>query len=163
MKLFYYIKLDKNYKKSLLYHDVKNLGIGGVGMFLFSTFVLAGSWRVMDNLAVFNIYVICCLIATSLYFWPLLQIRENLANVSIFKKYKSMPIDKKLFIRAKLLLLIRFSICFYIPLQIMHFIGLQRTDTPSLSLIGFWPLGATFLSIVAQYLYMRLRARDFME
>lgn len=155
--------MDKNYKKSLEYYDTKNLGIGGVGMFLFCTFVLAGSWRTMDNIIVLNIYIICCIIASSFYFWPLIQVRENLLIVSIFKKYKSMPIDKKLFVRAKLILLIRFSICFYIPLQMMHFIGLMRTETPYLSIIGFWPLGATLISICVQYLYMRFLSRDFRE
>ena len=155
--------MDKYYKKSLEHYDTKNLGIGGVGMFLFCTFVLAGSWRVMDHIAIFNIYVICCMIASSLYFWPLIQVRENLLIVSIFKKYKNIPIDKKLFARAKLIRLIRFSICFYIPFQMMHFIGLLRTDTSSLSIIGFWPLGATLISIGVQYLYMRFMSRNFME
>jgi len=163
MKLLYYLKRDKSYKKNLEYYDTKNLGIGGVGMFLFCTFVLAGSWRMMDHIVVFNIYVICCLIASSLYFWPLIQVRENLLIVSVFKKYKNIPIDKKLFARAKLILLIRFSICFYIPIQIIHFIGLMRTDTSSLSITGFWPLGATLISIGVQCLYMRFMSRNFIE
>jgi Na+/melibiose symporter-like transporter len=154
--------MDKSYKKNLEYYDTKNLGIGGVVMFLFCTFVLAGSFGEMDHIAIFNIYVICCLIASSLYFWPLIQVRENLLIVSIFKKYKNMPIDKKLFARAKLILLIRFSICFYIPIQIIHFIGLSRTDTSYLSFTGFWPLGATLISIVVQYLYMRFMSRNYM-
>lgn len=163
MKLSYYVKMDKYYKKSLEYYDVKNLGIGCVGMFLFCTFFIAAAWRKMDHIIVLNIYVICCLIASSFYFWPLVQVRENLFIVSIFKKYKNAPIDKKLFRRAKLILLIRYSICFYIPIQIIHYIGLMRTDTPQLSIIGFWPVIASLISIIVQYLYMRILSRDFME
>lgn len=163
MKLNYYIKLDKGYKKSLEYYYTKNLGIGAVGMFLFCTFVIAGAWGKMDHIVIFNIYVICFMIASSFYFWPLIQVRENLLIISVFKKFRNIPVNKRLFMRSKLILLIRFSVCFYIPVQIMHFIGLLRTDTSYLSIIGFWPLGAMLIVACVQYLYMRFRARDFME
>lgn len=160
MNLRTYIKMDKNYKKSLEYYYTKNLGIGAVGMFLFSVFVVAGGLGMMDRAFVFNIYIISFLIATSLYFWPLIQVRENIYVTSLFKKFRNAPVDKKLFVRAKLILLIRFSVLFYIPVQIMHFIGLNRTNTPHLSINGFRPLAAMFISVIFQYIYMKLRARD---
>lgn len=159
MKLSAYIKMDKKFKKGMEYYDTKNLGIAAVGMFLFSTFVLASGFGAMDHIIVFNIYIICFLVASSLYFWPLIHVREKHGIVSIFTKYRSIPINKKTFIRAKVLVLIRFSIFFCIPIQIMHFIGLKRTNTPTMSIIGFWPLLATVISIVIQYLYMRFQAR----
>lgn len=161
MNLWGYIKFDINYKKSLKYYYPKNLGIGAVGMFLFSTFVIAGGLRLMDHIAVLCIYLICFLIATSLYFWPLIQVGESFYVVSIFNKFKNAPINKKLFIRSKIFLLTRFSVLLYIPVQAMHFIGLKRTQTPQISLVGFWPLGSMILTVVVQYLYMRMRARDF--
>lgn len=159
MRLSGYIKADKDFKKGMEHYDTKNLGIAAVGMFLFCTFVLAGSSGVMDHIAVFNIYIICFLVASSIYIWPLIHVREKDGIISIFKKYRSIPINKKIFIRAKGILLIRFSILFYIPIQIMHFIGLMRTNTPAISFIGFWPLVATVISICIQYLYMRFQAR----
>jgi hypothetical protein len=161
MNLRGYINLDKKYKKSLNYYYTKNLGIGAVGMFLFCTFVIAAGLRLMDHIVVFNIYLICFLIATSLYFWPLVQVRENIFVVSIFKKFRNAPINKKLFIRAKLILLNRFAVLFYVPVQVMHIIGLKRTETPHLSLVAFWPMSSMIFSIVFQYIYMRFRARDF--
>jgi len=130
---------------------------------LFSVFVVAGGLKLMDRFFVFNIYIICFLTATSLYFWPLIQIRENIFIVSIFKKFKNAPIDKRLFVRSKLVMLMRFSILFYIPVQIMHFIGLNRTKTPQLSVTGFWPLIAMILTFIFQYGYMKFRARDLYD
>lgn len=163
MKLRTYIKLDRNYKKSLEYYYTKNLGIWAVGMFLFSVFVVAGALGLMDRTFVFHIYIICFLTATSLYFWPLIQVREGNFIVSVFRKFRSVPVDIKLLIRAKFILLIRFSALFYIPVQILHFICLKRTDTPCLSITGFWPLAAMLISVIFQYVYMRLRARDLRE
>jgi len=139
MDLRTYIKLDKYYKKSLESYYPRNLCIGAVGMFLFCVFVVAGAFGMMDRIYVFYIYAICFLAATSLYFWPLIEVRENIFTVSLFKKFRNAPVNKKLFARAKLILLIRFSVLFYLPVQIMHFVGLNRTDTPQLSITGFWP------------------------
>lgn len=159
MKLSGYIKMDKDFKKGMEYYDTKNLGIAAVGMFLFCTFVLAGSFNIMDHIVVLNIYIICFLVASSLYIWPLVHVREKDGIISIFKKYRSIPINKRMFIRAKVILLVRFSIIFYLPIQVMHFIGLMRTNTPEMSIVGFWPLVATVVSICVQYLYMRFQAR----
>jgi|GEM_PF-1364925 len=163
MDLRTYIKLDKEYKKSLESYYPRNLCIGAVGMFLFCMFVVAGAFGLMDRTFVFNIYIICFIIATSLYFWPLIQVRENFFTVSIFRKFRNAPINKKLFIRAKLILMIRFSVLFYIPVQILHFIGLNRTDTSCLSITGFWPLCAMVTAVAFQLLYMKIRVRELMN
>lgn len=160
MKLRDYMKLDNNYKKSREYYYPQNLGIGAIGMLLFCVFAVAGAFGMMDRVFVFSIYVLCFMAATSLYFWPLIQVRENNIEVSIIKKFRNIPINRSLFVKAKLILLIRFSVLFYVPVQIMHFIGLSRTDTPRLSATGFWPLAAMLISLLFQYLYMRFRARD---
>lgn len=163
MNLRAYIKLDQSYKKSLEYYYTKNLGIGIVGMFLFCFFVIVGAFKMIDRLFVFNVYLICFLIATSMYFWPLIQVRENFFIASIFSKFSNIPINKSLFIRSKLLLLIRFAVLFYIPVQLVHFICLKITDTPLISITGLWPLAAMLLSLAFQYIYMKIRARDLKE
>jgi len=160
MNLRTYMKLDINYKKGLENYYIRNMLIAAVGLFLFCFFIIAGAFGMMDKLYVFNIYLLCFLSATSLYFWPLIQVRENFYIASIFKKFRNAPINKRLFIRAKLLLLIRFSVLLYIPVQIAHFIGLKSTETSQLSITGFWPLAALLVSLLFQYLYMRFRARD---
>lgn len=163
MKFSQYIKTDKAYKKSIvIIHDVKNLCIGGVGMFLFCTFIIAAGLSVMDHMGVLYIYLICSFVASSLYFWPLIHVKEGSIVVSIFKKFQSIPIDKRTFINAKLFLLMRFSFIFYIPMQIMHFVGLMRTDTYYISVTGFWPLIATVISVGVQYIYMKFQSRNFM-
>ena len=161
MNLQGYIKLDKNYIRSLRYYYSRNLGIGAVGMFLFCTFVIAGGLKMMDNIVVLYIYLICFFVASSLYFWPLIQVKENASVASIFNKFRNIPVNKKLFIRAKFFLLARFAVLFYIPVQIMHFIGLNRTVTPIISITGIWPLGALILTVIIQYTLLILRARDF--
>jgi len=163
MNLRNYIKLDKDYKKNLEYYYPRNLCIGAVAMFLFCVFVIAGALKMMDKSFVFHIYIVSFLVATSLYFWPFIQVRENFLTVSIFKKFNNVPINKKLFIRAKFVLLIRFSVLFYIPVQVMHFIGLKRTETPFLSITGFWPLAAMLIGFIFQYICMKIRIRDFNE
>ena len=163
MRFSQYVKLDKAYKKSrIVAYDLKNLGIAAVGFFIFCNFVVAGGLGERDHIFVFNIYVISCLIASSLYIWPLIHVKEGGIAVSIFKKFQNIPINKNYFINAKLFVLIRFSILFYIPMQIMHFIGLNRTKTDHLSITGFWPLLASIISICVQYIYMRFQSRDFM-
>lgn len=162
MRLSKYISLDRNYRKSLINTDIKNLGIGCVGMFLFSSFLLNWSFHSMDHMAVFSIYLVCFTVAEAFYIVPLILVYEG-GYISVFQKYKNIPIDKRLFFRSKLILLTRFSLFFCIPVQLFHLWGLNRTDTPYLSIIGFWPVIAMALTLLAQYIYIRILARNFME
>lgn len=162
MRLSKYITLDKNYKYSLINSDIRNLGIGCVAMVLFCNFVLNWALRTMDQNIIFGVYLICFTIAEAFYIYPLVMVYEE-GYVPIFYKYKNMPIDKHLFFRSKLFLLTRFSILFCIPVQLLHFWGLDRTDTPYISLIGFWPLLALVLTLFAQYIYLRILARNFLD
>ena len=162
MRLSKYISLDKNYKSSLINAEIRSLGIGCVGMFLFCSFVMNWAFCSMDSWIIFGIYLTCFTIAEALYIYPLVTVYEE-GYVSIFHKYKNMPIDKHLFFRSKLLLLARFSILFYIPVQLLHFWGLDRTDTPNISIIGFWPVLALILTLFLQYIYLRILARNFVE
>lgn len=93
------MKLDNNYKKSREYYYPQNLGIGAIGMLLFCVFAVAGAFGMMDRVFVFSIYVICFMTATSLYFWPLIQVRENNIEVSIIKKFRNIPINRSLFVK----------------------------------------------------------------
>ena len=162
MKLSQYITLDKDYKSGLVNTDIRNLGIGCVGMFLFCSFVLNWAFHSMDNIIILGIYLACFTIAEVFYIYPLVMVYEG-GYVPIFRKYKNMPINKHLFFRSKLVLLTRFSILFCIPVQLLHFWGLERTQTPTISFIGFWPVLALFLTLFAQYIYLRIIARNFVE
>ncbi|MGB4659084.1 MAG: hypothetical protein WBI07_07890 [Mobilitalea sp.] len=162
MRLSKYIALDKKYKSSLINTDIRNLGIGCVGMVLFCSFVLNWALHSMDHLIIFGVYLTCFTLAEAFYIYPLVMVYEE-GYVPVFRKYKNLPIDKHLFFRSKFLLLIRFSILFYLPVQLLHFWGLERTNTPYISLTGFWPISAMALTLFVQYIYIRILARDFMN
>lgn len=162
MRLSKYIALDKKYKSGLIYTSVRDLGIGCIGMVLFCSFVLSWALHTMDHMIIFFVYLACFTIAEAFYLYPLVMVYEG-GYVSIFHKYKNIPIDKHLFFRSKFILLLRFSILFYIPVQLLHFWGLDRTDTPDFSLIGFWPVLALVLTLFAQYIYLRILAREFVN
>ncbi len=157
-----YIRLDRNYRKSLVNTDIRNLGIGVVGMILFSSFTLNWALRTMDHPAVFILYLICFSVAQFFYIRPLIMVYEG-GYVSVFKKYKNVPINKRLFLRSKLLLLTRFSVFFCLPVQLFHFWGLNRTDTPHLGIVGFWPLTSMLITLFVQFIFISILARDFQK
>lgn len=154
-----YIRMDRTYRRNLTNIDVRNLAIGGIGMFLFSSFVLNWGLRTMDRIAIFFIYLVCFTLAQYFYIYPLIMVFEG-GYVSIFKKFKNIPINKRLFVNSKLILLTKFSIYYCLPVQLLHFWGLERTDTPSMSIIGFWPVIAMILTLCVQCIYIRILARD---
>lgn len=162
MKLTKYIRMDKVFRNSLLNTDIRNLGIGIVGLVLFSSFILNWGLCSMDHMAVFIVYLICFSIAQTLYIYPLVMVYEG-GYVSVFRKYKNIPINKRLFVDSKLILLTRFSIFFSIPVQLLHFWGLERTDTPMLGMIGLWPMIALTITLLLQIVFIRILARDFWE
>lgn len=160
MKLTKYIRMDKAYRNRLLNTDIRNLGIGAVGMFLFSSFVLNWGLCSMDHIVVLYIYLICFTIAQTLYIHPLIMVYEG-GYVSVFRKYKNIPINKRLFVDSKLILLTRFAIFFSIPVQLLHFWGLERTDTPMLGIIGLWPMVALIVTLFIQIIFIKILARSF--
>lgn len=160
MKLSEYIRLDHNYKYSLINTDIRSLGIGCVGMAVFCGSILNWGFRTTDHISVLIFYMICFSVAQAFFIYPLVMVFEE-GYTSIFKKFKNIPINKRLFFRSKLLLLTRFTILFCIPVQLFHFWGLTRTNTSYLSITGFWPVLVMLVSLLAQYFYLRLLTRKF--
>ncbi len=159
MKISVYLQLDKLHRKKLLTTDIRNLGIGVVGLILFSGFILNLGLCTIDKSPVFVFYLTCFIVAQSFYISPLITVYEE-RYVSIFKKYKNVPIDKHLFLQSKYILLTKFSLLFVLPVQLLHFAGLVRTDTALISVTGFWPILAMAASLLVQLVFVRIMARE---
>ncbi len=159
MKQSVYLQLDKLHRKKLISTDIRNLGIGIVGLVLFSGFILNLGLCTMDHLPVFSFYAVCFLVAQSFYISPLIMVYEE-GYVSIFKKYKNVPINKHLFLQSKFILLMKFSVLFFLPVQLLHFAGLTRTSTPLISITGFWPAFAMAGAVFLQLIFIRIMARE---
>lgn len=162
MRLSDYIRLDKNFKYKLINTDLRSLGIGCVGMAIFCCFLINWSWRTIDHAGVFYFYLICFAIAELLYIYPLVLVYED-GYIPIFQKYKNIPINKRLFFYSKLLLLVRFSLLFCIPVQLFHLWGISRTSTPYLSMIGFWPVLSMLITLLVLYICLRILAHNFTD